>query len=546
MTKNFSDIYLFIQGVRKNKKSTWGRNKARLPGAFLLSKKSNGATYVIKVNKYLKLFMTTAKIPIKSKIPIKKIIREKIFLDNEPNPELIAILSVYFVQGILGLARLAVSFFLKDDLSLTPAKVAALMGVAAFPWVIKPLFGLISDGLPLFGYRRRPYLILSGLLGTAAWLSLATIVNSAWAATIAIILTSVSVAVSDVIVDSLVVERARKESLAKVGSLQSLTWGASALGGLITAYFSGWLLEHFSKQIIFSITATFPLIVAGVAWFITEKPVTKGEQNSKTGQQIKQLWTAITNKAILAPTVFLFLWQATPTADSAFFFFTTNELGFQPEFLGRVRLVTSVAALVGIGLYQRFLKNLPFRVILGWSTVISSMLGLTTLILVTHANRVIGIDDHWFSLGDSLVLTVMGQIAFMPVLVLSARLCPPGIEATFFALLMSIENLAGLLSHEFGALLTHWLGVTETNFEQLWLLVIITNLSTLLPLPLIKWLPAGDPQEVAKDNLSPAEIFEHHTPGTFTEQAFLPEVVPEFVTNTTQDREKLPVENLKS
>ena len=531
--------------MRRKLERHLGSKQGKTPRCFpfFLPKKSNGVLYVIKVNKYLKLFMTTAKIPIKSKIPIKRIIREKIFLDNEPNPELIAILSVYFVQGILGLARLAVSFFLKDDLALTPAKVAALMGVAAFPWVIKPLFGLMSDGLPLFGYRRRPYLILSGLLGTAAWLSLATIVHSAWAATIAIIFTSISVAVSDVIVDSLVVERARKESLAKVGSLQSLTWGASALGGLITAYFSGWLLEHFSKQIIFSITATFPLIVAGVAWFITEKPVTKGRQNSETNQQIKQLWAGITNKAILAPTVFLFLWQATPTADSAFFFFTTNELGFQPEFLGRVRLITSVAALVGIGLYQRFLKNLPFRVILGWSTVISSMLGLTTLILVTHANRVIGIDDYWFSLGDSLVLTVMGQIAFMPVLVLSARLCPPGIEATFFALLMSIENLAGLLSHEFGALLTHWLGVTETNFEQLWLLVIITNLSTLLPLPLIKWLPAGDPQKVTKDNLPPAEIFEHHTPGTFAEQAFLPEVVPEFITNTAQEREKLPVEN---
>jgi hypothetical protein len=76
------------------------------------------------------------------------------------------------------------------------------------------------------------------------------------------------------------------------------------------------------------------------------------------------------------------------------------------------------------------------------------------------------------------------------VLVLAARLCPPGVEATLFALLMSVVNLAGLVSYEFGALLTHWLGVTETNFDQLWLLVLITNLSTVLPLPLLGWLPA--------------------------------------------------------
>src|SRR4028119_118871 len=158
---------------------------------------------------------------------VKDSVKEKIFFGHEPSAELIAILSVYFVQGILGLARLAVSFFLKDELGLSPAQVAALMGIAALPWVIKPLFGFLSDGLPLFGYKRRPYLILSGLMGTTAWLGLATVVHTAWAATGAILLSSLSVAVSDVIVDSLVVERARKESLSDSGSLQSLSWGTS-------------------------------------------------------------------------------------------------------------------------------------------------------------------------------------------------------------------------------------------------------------------------------------------------------------------------------
>ena len=44
---------------------------------------------------------------------------------------------------------------------------------------------------------------------------------------------------------------------------------------------------------------------------------------------------------------------------SAFFFFTTNELGFEPEFLGRVRLVTSIASLIGIFIFQKFLNLLP-------------------------------------------------------------------------------------------------------------------------------------------------------------------------------------------
>lgn len=457
---------------------------------------------------------------------VKNSIKEKILFGNEPTAELLAILSVYFVQGILGLSRLAVSFFLKDELGLSPAEVSALFGITVLPWVIKPLFGFISDSFPILGYRRRPYLILSGILGAIAWVGMATMVHSIWAAITAITLSSLSVAVSDVIVDSLVVQRARVESQGSAGALQSICWSASALGSLITAYFSGFLLEYFTTRNVFLMTAAFPLILSGAAWLIAESPVEKTAKESKNSnfedlkQQIKLLRQAVSQKEILLPTAFLFIWQATPGSESAFFFFATNELHFQPEFLGRVRLVTSVAALVGIWIFQRFLKSVPFRVILGWSTVISTVLGLTTLLLVTHANRALGIDDHWFSLGDTLILTVMGEITFMPILVLAARICPQGVEATLFALLMSVFNLAGLVSHELGAVLTHYLGVTETNFDNLWLLITITNLSTLLPLLFINWLPAAGEKtpEITNSILNDQD-----------EKNLLPNVVPELI-----------------
>lgn len=462
----------------------------------------------------------------------KDSLTEKVFFGHEPTAELIAILLVYFVQGILGLARLAISFFLKDELGLSPAEVSALVGVAALPWMVKPLFGFVSDGLPILGYRRRPYLILSGLLGAMSWAALATVVDTAWAAMVAISLGSLSVAFSDVIVDSLVVERARSESVGDAGSLQALCWGSSALGGVLTAYFSGSLLEHFSTRTVFAITATFPLIVSLVAWLIGELQVTERTNWAIVRQQLGQLRQAVGRRSIWMPTVFLFLWQATPTAESAFFFFTTNELGFEPEFLGRVRLVTSLASLGGIWLFQRFLKAVPFRVIFGWSTVISAVLGLSTLILVTHVNRSLGIDDRWFSMGDSLVLTVMGQIAYMPILVLAARLCPAGVEATLFALLMSVVNLAGLLSYESGAMLMHWLGVTESNFTRLPLLIVIANLSTLLPLPLLGWLPSAAESLEAPEPISVQPISTIEADASASKhlgQPFLPDLVSELV-----------------
>lgn len=58
-------------------------------------------------------------------------------------------------------------------------------------------------------------------------------------------------------------------------------------------------------------------------------------------------------------------------------FFSTNKLHFTPEFLGRVKLVTSVASLLGVGLYNGFLKNVPLRKIFFVTTVFGSAIGMT-------------------------------------------------------------------------------------------------------------------------------------------------------------------------
>ena len=430
-----------------------------------------------------------------AKLPkLKDSLIEQILLGNKLSPELIAILTIYFVQGILMLSRLAVSFFLKDELLLSPVQMSAIIGISTIPWMIKPLYGFISDILPLFGYHRKTYIFLSGIIGSAAWLSLGTIVNSGPTATMMILLSSFSVALSDVIVDSIVVERARSESAEKLGSLQSLCWAISAIGGLCTAYFSGLLLEYFTTRTVFLITALFPIITSFVAWLITEKPINKDDQKSNYDNikyQLVQIRQAITKKAVLLPTVFIFVWHATPNAESAFFYFTTNELQFQPEFLGRVRLVTSFASLVGVWAFQRYFKTISFRTMFTWGIFLSTALGMTTLLLVTHTNRLLGINDHWFSLGDNLIITVIGKIVFMPVLVLATKLCPPGIEATFFALIMSVFNLGGTVSYWLGSMIMKWLGITENQFDLLWLLIIITNFSSLIPIFFINWLPDG-------------------------------------------------------
>ncbi|KAL3642006.1 hypothetical protein CASFOL_012821 [Castilleja foliolosa] len=405
----------------------------------------------------------------------------------------IAVAIVYFVQGVLGLSRLALNFYLKDDLGLDPAETAVISGVSALPWLIKPLYGFISDSFPLFGYRRRPYLVVSGLLGALSWTLMATFVDSKYGVTFCILLGSLSVAFSDVVVDSMVVERARGESQSMSGSLQSLCWGSSAFGGIISSYFSGSFVGAYGVRFVFGLTALLPLLTSAVAVLVKEQPVlgpARGHnlfsdssdflESSK--KSITQLWGAV-NQPNTRPC----------------FISLTNKLGFTPEFLGFATLVTSVASLAGVGLYNGFLKRVPLRKIFLVTTLVGSAIGMTQVLLVTGLNRQLGISDEWFAIGDSLIITVLGQVSFMPVLILAAKICPEGMEATLFATLMSISNGGSVVGGMIGAGLTQLFGVTKDEFDNLTYLIILCNLSSLLPLNLLSLLPRDISDDDSKE-----------------------------------------------
>src|SRR5438067_6245528 len=87
---------------------------------------------------------------------------------------------VYVVEGIGqtgGIIAQPLSYYLKEVHAWTPVQVTAFVTVFNFPWIIKPVYGMVSDFLPLFGYRRKSYLLLANVLGMIAYL---------WAARIAV------------------------------------------------------------------------------------------------------------------------------------------------------------------------------------------------------------------------------------------------------------------------------------------------------------------------------------------------------------------------
>mmetsp|Transcript_54127 Transcript_54127/g.128579 ORF Transcript_54127/g.128579 Transcript_54127/m.128579 type:complete len:489 (+) Transcript_54127:80-1546(+) len=407
---------------------------------------------------------------------------------------------VLFLEGLSGLSGLAVSYFYKNTLGVDPATLSTVSSLTALPWTCKPIYGFVSDSYPIFGYRRRPYILIAGIVGFLSWVAMGTIVNGVWQGFTAMLFGSAAIAVANVMSEALLVERSKGESQEFASHLQSVVWGAASVGGLIAAFFSGYLLKIMTDRQVFLLSSLLPLSLVFTSFVTPDHKVKKtdaAEDSGRMKRQAKELYKTIMLPEIFYPCAFIFLLNATPSTGSAWFFFYSSKpplgLGFTPTFLGTVNIVGSVFNLGGVVLFQAFLKNMPFRPVLLLGTLAATFLGLTNLIVVFHWNRAWGIPDEFFCLGESAIQAVVGWIATMPIIVMASRLCPEGMEGTCYALIMSINNLGGIIGTQIGAWLTLYLGVTSTNLDNFWLLVFICNASTVLPLVLIGWVPDTDP-----------------------------------------------------
>lgn len=398
------------------------------------------------------------------------------------------VIVVYFLQGALSLARLATNFYLKDDLGLSAAELAAITGLFSIPWVVKPLYGLASDAVPIAGSRRKSYLALSGLVGCASFCALAASPTKQ-VVVAANLVASASVAVSDVVADSVVVEQSKTEK--RASELQSAAWASRYVGAIGASLASGPALAALGARGAWLATAPLPLLVAAASLLVKEDVKI---ETPPIGDALKSLRQSLTNPEILRPVLFIFLWQATPSCGSAFFMFSTAPepvgLGFDPDFTGKASAAASAAGLAGVGAYNLFFKEAKLSKVIQWTTILSAVIGATPLLLVYHINRdYLGIDDKFFTIGDDVVQSALGEVGFLPILVLAAKITPPGIEGVFFAALMSIFNLGGIVSQELGAIVTSALGVDQsTNFNNLPLLILICSASSTLPLLGLDWV----------------------------------------------------------
>lgn len=439
------------------------------------------------------------------------------------------ILITYFAYGASGVTGIALIFFQKDALGITPAEAAGIAFWAALPWSTKMVVGVASDVHPIFGSRRASYLILGALGSLSGYALLAWAVSGKGGFLAAMVVLAVGFMVQDVVADALSVEVAdTDEEIAQVQTLgrMALLVGSISAGG----YVSGWLAGAIGQRGVFAVAMVLPALVIVGALFI--RPGARGRAGAAAALHVEdatgplgggkarlvllvglgyaalgvvlevlrvpfaqELILGVSgvliglllhrigiSRAVAVSAFAIFCFRATPGVGQGYSYWAIDKLGFDEEFLGVLSQVSSVLSLAGLVLFRKPITKRPVSFTLFWVTVLGSVLYLPTIGLFYGANEWIGVSPRTFAFIDTTIAAPLGQLSMVPMLVLIAKTAPRGAEATMFAIMASLMNLALSASELFTRYLNTAFAVSQQDYSNLGRLMIAVGLIGLLPL----------------------------------------------------------------
>jgi BT1 family len=373
---------------------------------------------------------------------------------------------VYVVEGI-GQARVGIiyqplTYYLKVT-GWTPLEVTAYFAALNFPWIIKPLFGLVSDFVPLFGYRRKSYLIVSGICAAGAYAWIARLTEPGEFALL-LVLTSYAMATASTLCGALLAENGQSFRLSSTFVSQQWLWFYIAI--MASSFAGGALVEGLSAlsalQAAAGIAAVAPMaMVLASLFLLTERKVTaSGLEMRRTFQSIV---TASKSAKLYIVALFLFLYAFAPGFGTPLYYFMTDELKFSQAYIGILGSIASAGWIAGAVAHRWLLRKMSSKALLYLSIVLGTLSAASFLLLADEVTAAI----VNFANGAAMMIATIASLT------LAADYCPKRSEGFAFAGLMSIMNLAELCSNTVGAFLYE-----HVFHDQLGPLIVVSAAST--------------------------------------------------------------------
>lgn len=375
--------------------------------------------------------------------------------------------STFAQAGVLGLYPFR--FLLKDQLHEGAFRVALFMQLAAMPWNLKIIAGIICDGLPLRGSRRRHYLLLSTLLSGLLWLAVAVVPPAYTPLVVMTTLMNVALVFVSTVSGGLLVEGGQTfQATGRLSAWRVVAMNIAGLGVPLGAF-----IATRSLAVTAAAAAVPLLVVCGCAWrWYREDRVERTDPRVWIGIW-GQLKVAGRSSALWAAAGLLFLVQFAPGFSTPLMFYQTDDLRFTEQGIGVLTLVDAGAGITGAFFYGWFCRRFPLRVLLYGGILFTGLLSLLYL----------GYNDFKTALMIEAAYYFGYALVQMPLYDLAARATPKGSEALGYSIIISVWNWGLLCSDLIGsALFEHW----HVGFKQL---VWVNAATTLLVLAAVPFLP---------------------------------------------------------
>ena len=389
---------------------------------------------------------------------------------------LVVVVGVFATElpQVQGLAFIPVRNLLKNTLHASRESSAAFIFWAQLAWNFKPIVGVVQDAFPLFGTRRRSYMIVGCVLAAAAWLTLG-ITPPGYRSFLALCMAvNVALVVTSTAVGGYMVEIARAS--ASAGRVTSVRNIVEQVIYVVQGFGSGYLASiAFGWTTLTSAACCFVLVPVAV-WCLKETPaVARGHIQvlRAAGGKLGQIYRTPT---LWAAACVSFLFYFAPGIQTAQFYAQQNDLHLTTLQQGTLVSIGGLCGVVSAALYGAFAaQRFALRHLLLACIVIGASSQAAYIFYNSYAiARVI---DGYNGFGFTLT-----EVALMH---LAVRATPVGCEALGFSIMISVRN--------FGIFGGDWLGAALQDHFHLSFhtLAAINGGTSLLALPVVLLLPAA-------------------------------------------------------
>jgi hypothetical protein len=370
--------------------------------------------------------------------------------------------------GMLGLIPL--KNLLKNTLHADVAANAAFFFLIGLPWYCKPLTGILTDAFPLFGQRRKSYLLVSTVLAAVAWVGLYFTPRTYKDLVLVCLIIAFFMVLASTVVGAYLVEAAQAAAgSGRLTAVREVTQQACSIiqgpaGGYLAAMAFGWTAVASGGILV---------LLVPVTWFFLHEPrqrVDSGERLANAGRQLGRIGRARTLWAAIG---LMALFYVAPGFGTALFYRQQNRLHMSTEMQGYLGMLAGVGGVLAAVGYGFICRKLSLRALLPGCLAIATATNLGYLYYSSFARAQIidGINGVGYALAELVLMD------------LAIRATPAGSEGLGFSLMMSVRNLA-----LFG---TDWIGSKLLVLHLLsfhWL-VLANSATTAATVPLVFLLP---------------------------------------------------------